>query len=860
MATESSNNDSTSNGDDTSNRGISPGTNTAPVPNPRGRRVGPYVLLSELGRGGMGSVWRAQRDDGQYQAQVAIKLLAAAWAGEAGEVRFRQEGKLLARLDHPNIARLLDAGVTEQGGPYLVIEYVEGERVDHYCRKAGLGIRARIELFLEVMSAVAHAHRNLVVHRDIKPANVLVTAEGKAKLLDFGIGKLVEGEAALTRSGHALLTPEYAAPEQLLGEPVTTATDIYALGLLLYVLLAERLPYGAAEASPAELIRRITTGAVPLPSSIAMTQFRAGAAPVAHQSLQRELRGDLDNIVLKALQSAPGQRYEDANAFATDLRRFLNHEPVQARASTTWYRLAKFVRRNRSAVLATAAALVVVTVGSAIAIAQTLEARRQRDAAQQQERTLAQFDDLLNLALFSEGGSERPNPSLAERIQSGADMIQQQYSKDPGFAGRMLMLLADRLGTPGSTSVPTELIERAHALGREANDTGLMVAAGCNLARHLANAGMTTQASQHLQQAQRLLGTIQHDVSMRVECQTAQALLELAHGNREAAATLLRDSSKQLENAGEAAQGNYSKVLGLLASVYIEQGKLAAGIEVTERAAQMERELGYADTSPHLSTLQTLAGLLLSVGEVSHSLADRERVNVMARRFYTKDERPFQLVHDHAVLLLRMERSAEALAILEADMERARRVDDPAVLLQTLQFAAAAHLRLQQWDAAENLLREAQQLVEQGAGAVPVNIQMEVHHAELALGRNDATGARKHIEAALALAGYGTPQPQRELARTLVSATSIALAGGRRADAQKYASDALRISESVARRVDSSADVGESLLLLAKARAGSAPDAQQQAWLERAVRCLSSGLRPDHPLTRTARAMLAKVS
>jgi serine/threonine-protein kinase len=830
---------------------------TASVSSPNVRRVGSYVLQSELGRGGMGSVWRAQRDDGQYQAQVAIKLLMPAWAGEEGEVRFRQEGKLLARLDHPNIARLLDAGVTEQGEPYLVIEYVEGERIDDYCRRVGLSIRARIELFIEVVSAVAHAHRNLVVHRDIKPANVLVTAEGKAKLLDFGIGKLVEGEAALTRSGHTVLTPEYAAPEQLLGEPVTIATDIYTLGLLLYVLLTERLPYGAAQASPAELIRRITTGAMPLPSSIAMTQLQSG---VAHQRLQRELRGDLDNIVLKAMRAAPEERYEDANALAADLRRFLNHEPVNARASTTWYRLAKFVCRNRSTVQATAAVLVVVTVGSVIAITQTLEAHRQRAAAQQQERTVDLFDDIINLALFGEGGSERPNPSLAERIQRGAAMIQQQYSKDPSFAGRMLMQLAEYLGMPGSTSAPTELIERALALGREANDTGLMVAASCKRARHLANAGMTTQASQYLQEAQRLLGTIQPDVSMRVEYQAAQALLERARGNREAAATLLLDSSKQLENAGEASQRSYPIVLSLLASVYIEQGKFAPALEVTERAAQMERELGYADTSPHLSTMQTLAGLRLSVGEMSNSLTDRERVSVMARKFYAADELPFELVYDHAELLLRLERAPEALAMLEAEMERARRADSPAVLLQMLQLTAAAHLRLQQWDVAESVLREAQPLVEQRAGATHVNIQMEVRHAELALGRNDAGGARKHIEAALTLAGYGTPEPQRALARTLVSTATIALADGRLADAQKYASDALRISESVARRLDSSADVGESLLLLAKAQAGSGPDTKQRARLERAVRCLSNGLRPDHPLTREARAMLANVS
>ena len=298
------------------------------------RRVGPYLLRTELGRGGMGSVWLATRADGQYQGRVAIKLLASSWLGQEAEHRFRQEGTLLARLDHPNIARLLDAGVTDQGEPYLVLEYVEGEQVDAYCNRAGLDVRARIELFIDLLGAIAHAHRNLIVHRDIKPANILVDAAGKIKLLDFGISKLLEQQpnVLLTRAGETLMTPQYAAPEQLLGAPVTTATDIYALGLLLYLLLTGRLPYSATT-SPLELMQLITTGIMPLPSRVATEPRPDPAQSRGLANLHRQLRGDLDNIILKAVHAAPERRYQDVVAFAADLRHYLNHQPVSARGN-----------------------------------------------------------------------------------------------------------------------------------------------------------------------------------------------------------------------------------------------------------------------------------------------------------------------------------------------------------------------------------------------------------------------------------------------------------------------------------------------------------------------------------------------
>src|SRR5689334_9975830 len=305
-----------------------------------GQRIGAYVIEAEIGRGGMGSVWRARRADGRFESFVAVKFLRAAWLGSAGEQRFKLEGLLLARLDHPHIARLLDAGLFE-GQPYLILEYVEGEPIDAYCARNALDLASRLRLFLDVLAAVSHAHTHLNVHRDIKPGNVLVTRDGTVKLLHFGIAKLLQDEAAseLPQASAHPLTPQYAAPEQLLGEPVTTATDVYALGLVLYTLLTGAHPRASQPASGhQELLRDVLTKELPRPS--------AAASPAD----ARALVGDLDNIIAKALKKDAPERYSTAAALAGDLEHYLRHEPVSARPDTLHYRVSKFVRRNRGSV------------------------------------------------------------------------------------------------------------------------------------------------------------------------------------------------------------------------------------------------------------------------------------------------------------------------------------------------------------------------------------------------------------------------------------------------------------------------------------------------------------------------------
>src|SRR5262245_61374563 len=290
-----------------------------------GTKVGAYTLVAPIGHGGMGTVWLARRSDGRFDGPAAVKLLNVALAGSEGEARFRREGQILARVTHPHIAHLIDAGVLPAGQLYLVLEYVEGQPIDAYCAGRALEAAARIDLFLQVLDAVAHAHANLVIHRDLKPSNVLVRDDGHVKLLDFGIATLVESEGEmatrLTREGGRAMTPAFAAPEQIAGERITTATDVYALGVLLYVLLTGRHPAGDAVQSPLALVKAIAESEPPRVSDAAGTA-----------AARRALRGDLDTILAKALKKSPQERYGSVSAMADDLMRSRRHEPIAARA------------------------------------------------------------------------------------------------------------------------------------------------------------------------------------------------------------------------------------------------------------------------------------------------------------------------------------------------------------------------------------------------------------------------------------------------------------------------------------------------------------------------------------------------
>jgi serine/threonine protein kinase len=381
-----------------------------------GRRIGVYQIIEEIGHGGMGEVYRAVRADGQYTKEVAVKLVRGGFDSAFVQERFRNERQILASLDHPNIARLLDGGTTEDGVPYLVMELIEGVRVDSYCDEHKLSITERLRLFRHVCSAVQYAHQRLVIHRDIKPSNILVTKEGVPKLLDFGIAKILDpalGAGAETTMARPM-TPEYASPEQIRGEPITTASDVYSLGVVLYQLMTGRSPYPGETRSSHELARAVCETDPGRPSTAVLRPqtVRTGdhgqqvAAELISSSregspakLQRRLTGDLDNIVLMALRKEPQRRYPSVEQFAEDIRRHLEALPVTASKGSWRYRAGKFVTRHRAGVAATAAVSIALIAGVGATIRQARIARQQAEIARA-ERTRAEgrFNDVRKLA------------------------------------------------------------------------------------------------------------------------------------------------------------------------------------------------------------------------------------------------------------------------------------------------------------------------------------------------------------------------------------------------------------------------------------------------------------------------------
>ncbi len=427
-----------------------------------GMRVGAYTLVSPLGRGGMGAVWLADRSDGRFVGRAAVKLLHASRMGHESEERFRREGHVLARLTHDNVARLIDAGITEAGQPYLVLEYIEGEHIDRYCEARAMDVDARLRLFLSVLDAVAHAHTNLIVHRDIKPSNVLVRGDGTVKLLDFGIAKLLEDErnadeAPLTVEGALLLTPEYAAPEQVTGGAVTTATDVYALGMLLYVLLGAPHPVSARGTSIAALLEAIVD-VVPPPVSKASPHGRA-------------MRPDLDAIVGKALNKVPLERYASVDGFADDLRRYLRHEPVSVRPATPVYRAGMFLRRHAAA----AAGVLLAAIAAAGVVAfHTYRLAEERDRAQLAATRSTRVADVLSGVLSGADpyATEQHEPTVRGLLEAGAAHVRRDLADEPELRAEMLTVIGRTQQRLGLFDAAGRTLEEAIEAGRRGQPAG----------------------------------------------------------------------------------------------------------------------------------------------------------------------------------------------------------------------------------------------------------------------------------------------------------------------------------------------------------------------------------------------------
>lgn len=447
-----------------------------------GDLVGPYRLLREIGRGGMGSVWLAERADGSFRRQVALKLPRLAWGAGLAE-RMAREREIGALLEHPNIARLYDAGVDDKGRPYLALEYIDGQPIDAWCKVLGLSVRERLRLFVQVARAVSYAHGRLVVHRDLKPSNVMVTRDAQVHLLDFGIAKLLSGAelgaVGLTQEQGRVLTPHYASPEQLAGQPITVRSDVYSLGVLLYELLTGVLPIAPRRATPGAVEDAILQGDMP-PAS----------GRVKDKAIARALRGEVDAILAKALQREPARRYATADALAQDVAHHLNSEPVIAQPDSAMYRLRKTLRRHRMGFAAAGAVLAAILSGSVVAVIQAQRADDEAERARLVKDFVVQIFDTNGSA----DGTLMQTPAH-ELLERGARMIDGRFAGQPSLQAELYGVVRQMFSNLANYTAAVEYGSRQFETLSAAGARGPQLAkVEIDLASDLSNLGRAADA------------------------------------------------------------------------------------------------------------------------------------------------------------------------------------------------------------------------------------------------------------------------------------------------------------------------------------------------------------------------------
>jgi tetratricopeptide (TPR) repeat protein/tRNA A-37 threonylcarbamoyl transferase component Bud32 len=813
-----------------------------------GQQLGPYTIESLLGRGGMGEVWLASRSDGRFEGKFAVKFLDSFATSAIALDRFRREGRLLARLTHANIARLIDAGVTSAGRPYLVLEYVAGATIDSYCESRSLTVEARVRLMLDVLAAVAHAHSNLVVHRDIKPSNVLIGADGNVKLLDFGVAKLLSAEAAetgaqLTRIEDSAFTPEYAAPEQILGEPVSTATDVYQLGVLLFVLLAGRLPFLTAGANRSARIRTALGTEAPRLSEVTSPQLR------------KQLRGDLDAIVAKALRKRPDERYATAAALAADLRRYLDHVPVTARSGAAAYRLRKFVRRYRVAVIGTAAAMLALMATTAFALLQMRRVEAQKDELQLQAKRSDMQAQFVTLMMSSEQTDGAPE-QMEKLLDKGLDLLDKHYPNDPAFRANMLINMSGRFMDLGNTDKEYGSLLKAEAIARELKNDALIAEVECDMVETERTLGHMDGAAQRLAAGTAALARVAKAPPLTVAyCMDAQSVYADAQGRGADAIKLGEQEAAFLERAGETSDVQYQSALSHIAFLYGEAGNPQKALEVYERQLAVLERNGQVDTASYENARLNVAVTLNDFGEYRSGCA-REGEPVTQRQSDGSEDVKSVRAVNWGTCLFRLGQPQEALIWYGKALQVAEKEQNLNVQLYTYGNRARALIALQRLADAEADLNIIAELAKKDPGAsLRPATRAQITRAELLLAQGHVPEARRLLDSLLATGrnpktGFGP-----SLGRALLLSSRIAIAQGRTRDAESDAREALSFAEKRARQPELSADVGEALLVLAQAQLAANDPAGAHQSAARAGVALSNSLGADHPFTHDAQAL-----
>lgn len=803
-----------------------------------GLRLGAYTLERQLGQGGMGAVWLARRTDGHFEGHAAVKLLNLGLLSPSGETRFRREGSMLARLAHPGIARLMDAGVTPGGQPYLVLEYVDGVRIDQYAQEHDLSLEARIHLVLDVLAAVGHAHTNLIVHRDIKPSNILVSNDGTVKLLDFGIAKLLSDDmqgasGMLTIDATRVLTPEFAAPEQVSGDPITTATDVYAAGVLLYMLLSGHHPTAVGCRTPEDTLR-------------ALREVRATPLGL----------GDLDSILARALHKESRLRYQTVELFADDLRRYLRHEPVRAQRDSVLYRARKFIRRHRAGVAGVTVAAAAVVAATAFSIAQMREAQLQRDAAlYESKRSDAQIE--FQSQLMSQVG-DKPI-TMREILDRSRVALTREYGDDPRLLTPILLQLSARYAELGDSKIRGTLLARADSLATATGDRGQLIEARCDMVDNLRSEGRYDEAQRLMDSAQSMLRATPNP---RVEVTCLQVLTDLeneAGPRHERAVPAIRRAIFIRDSLGATRDMVYVGLFSSLATALDQQGRHREALATYQNAIGILDRSGRGGTVTRAIIQHDEAVALTNLGETG--VAERLLHGVLesVREDDPTGEIPTQpLIHYAHVALFNghTDSAMKYFALLASQA-----VKDHNTYWEGRGLFGLAQAQLQSGDipgARRTIARFDEIVVHKTAWSTDDQVMdPRMLHALLAQSTGDAVTAHALVVQLLRAHGYFNGKRKDIFRTALMLAGETALRLGSPAEAIGYARDARTMATLDTLTEVRSAYVGDARLVEARALLAAGDSSSARTILTRSVVALRNGAGAEHPRTLEAEKLLA---
>ncbi len=736
-----------------------------------GGKLGNFEVRERIGRGGMGVVYRGERSGDGIHQQVALKVIRGGLDFAETRQRFLRERRILARLDHPNLARFIDGGMTDDGRPWLALEYVRGEPIDRWCDARHLRVRDRVRLFLDVCAAVQHAHAHLVIHRDLKPANVLVDEQGHVRLLDFGIARLLADDGtddATTLAGAwSALTPEFAAPEQFSGEAATSATDIYALGVLLYQLVTGVLPYVIDRRDLAATVRTIRTlppqaiVLAPLRGDPQALQRRMDARSTSLRAWRAEVGGDLRRIIEKCLATEPVRRYAAVQALADDLERWLDGMPVKVSGDGPGYRMGKFVARHRFAVAMAGMALLAIFAGIAATTWQMRVAQNQRDHALAEVRRTEAVRDYLML-MFGEATATRDAGvvNIRDVFRSGAERLFEEFRDRPRSGREAALMLSDLFLQVGDLEGAVPLLERLLAWDGVENEPETLAHAQYNLAQLEVTRGNASRAAELLGQAQSTWASLGESNRLIVnESRLTQARIERMRGQPQIAIDTLEQALAERLHILPAGDAELAKLVNALAIALIQVGRYEeARVRAAEAHAWFER-LGRSDSDGDLSALTSGCVASMMLGDPGSCLEDSERIVATTRALYGESDKLASALHNRGLVLARVERNEEALAALR----EARQVasghsgDEGPIAIGSRVAMAELLARMGLVEQAEALIRSTLGVIDERYAAQPsmrAAAQRALAYLHLASGRRDE--ARSAMDAAVTLyAGLG---------------------------------------------------------------------------------------------------------